>query len=140
MSAPAISNADMLEIQLRKWISKRHVQNIKLDPAYSHPLVPKGQTVIAEVVDRAGQGLFFTGYGFTLPGRGFVSYDNIKKASWMSAQRGLVTPARKRGEFDRIEFSLQDGSSVMLTDVDKAVFPLLRFFEWLISRRVEKTE
>ena len=93
MSASVISNADMLEIQLRKWISKRHVENIKLEPAYSHPLVPKGQTVIAEVVDRTGQGLFFTGCGFTLPRHGFVNYDDIKEASWMSAKRGLVTPA-----------------------------------------------
>ena len=102
--------------------------------------MPKGQTVVAEVVDRTGQGLFFTGSGFTLPGHGFVNYDDIKEASWMSAKGGLVTPGRKREEFDHLEFSLQDGSSVMLTDVDQAVFPLLHFFEWLSNRRVEATE
>ena len=134
MSAPAISNADMVEIQLRKWIGKRHVHNVNLSPTPSHPSVPPGETVIAEVVDRSGQGLFFTGSGFTLPGHGFIHYDDITAAEWISSEPFGVRAKRKREDFDHIEFALSDGSSVTLTDVQQAVFPLLRFFEWMIQR------
>jgi hypothetical protein len=135
MSAPAISAADMVEIQLRKWIGKRSVHNVKLSPTYSHPTVPAGETLIAEVIDRSGQGLFFTGNGFTIPGHGFIHYDDITAAEWISSEPFGVRAKRKRDDFDHIEFALRDGSSVTLTNVEQAVFPLLRFFEWLIERR-----
>jgi hypothetical protein len=135
MSAPAISNADMVEIQLRKWIGKRGVHNIKLSPAYSHPSVPVGETVIAEIIDRSGQGLFFTGGGFKLPGHDFIHYDNITAAEWISSEPFGVRAKHKREDFDHIEFVLRDGSSVTLTDVEQAVFPLLHFFQWMIRGR-----
>jgi hypothetical protein len=96
MSAPAISNADMVEIQLRKWIGKRSVHNVKLSPSYSHPSVPAGETVIAEVIDRGGQGLFFTANGFTLPSHGFIHYDDITAAEWISSEPFGVRAKRKR--------------------------------------------
>lgn len=133
MSALTISNADMLEIQLRKWIGKRHVPNVKLHPSYSHPSVPTGETVIVEVIDRTAEGLFFTSSGFTLPGHGFVYYDDIVTAMWISSRPDRFT--HKREDYDHIELILRDGSSVTLTDVEQAVFPLLRFFEWMIERR-----
>jgi hypothetical protein len=133
MSASTLSNADMLEIQLRKWIGKRHVPNVSLSPSYSHPSVPAGETVIAEVVDRSAQGLFFTGSGFTLPGHGFIRYDDIVTAEWISSQPGRFV--RKREDYDHIELSLRDGSSVTLADVEQAVFPLLHFFKWMTERR-----
>jgi hypothetical protein len=135
MSAPAISDADMVEIQLRKWIGKRRVHNVKLRPAYSHPSVPAGEVVIAEVLDRSGQGLFFTGTGFTLPSHGFIRYDDIVSAEWISSEPFEVRARRKREDYDHIEFSLRDGSSVTLTDVEQAAFPLLQFFEWMISKK-----
>jgi hypothetical protein len=135
MSTPSISNADMVEIQLRKWIGKRHVHNVNLSPAYSHPSVPKGETVIAEVIDRAGKGVFFAGNGFTLPGHGFIHYDDIAAAEWISSKPFGIMAKRKREDFDHIEFALLDGSSVTLTDVEQAVFPLLSFFKWMIERR-----
>ena len=124
----------MVEIQLRKWIGKRHVHNVKLSPAYPHPSVPVGETVIAEVVDRTGQGLFFTNSGFTLPGQGFIRYDDIKTAEWISSKPFGVRVKRKCEDFDHIEFALRNGSTVTLTDVEQAVFPLLRFFEWMLER------
>lgn len=134
MSAPNISNADMLEIQLRKWIGKRQVPNVKLSPSYSHPSVPVGEDVVAEVIDRGGIGLFFTGGGFTCPGRGFIKYDDIQAAEWISSEPFGSRAKRKREDYDHIELSLRDGSSVALADVQEAVFPLLRFFEWMIER------
>jgi hypothetical protein len=122
----------MVEIQLRKWIGRGHVHNVKLRPTYSHSSVPAGETVVAEVVDRAGRGLFFTGSGFTLPERGFIRYAEVKTATWISSQPDRL--ARKREDFDHIELSLCDGSSVELTDMDQAAFPLLRFFEWTVER------
>ena len=123
----------MVEIQLRKWIGRGHVHNVTLKPAYSHPSVPAGETVVAEVIDRAGQGVFFTGSGFTLPGRGFVRYDDVQSATWLSV--GPNKLARKREDFDHIELSFRDGSSATLADMDQSVFPLLRFFEWVVERR-----
>jgi hypothetical protein len=135
MSAPVISKAEMVEIQLRKWIGKGRVHNVKLGPTYSHPSVPVGETVIAEVLDRSGQGLFFTGSGFTIPGHGFIHYDAIKAAEWISSEPFGVRAKRKREDFDHIVFALRDGSSVTLTDIEQAVFPLLHFFQWMIRRK-----
>jgi hypothetical protein len=125
----------MVEIQLRKWIGKRRVHNVTLSPTYSHPSVPAGETVIAEVVDRSGQGLFFTGSGFTLPGHGFIRYDDIMAAEWISSEPFAVRARRKREDYDHIELSLRDGSSLTVTDVEQAVFPLLHFFEWMVGKR-----
>ena len=133
MSAPVISNADMVEIQFRKWIARGHIHNVKLMPTYSHPSVPVGELVIAEIIDRSGLGVFFTGSGFTLHGRGFISYNDVMTADWISANPHSLS--RKREDYDHIEFSLRDGSSATLTDVDQAVFPLLGFFHWVIRRR-----
>jgi hypothetical protein len=58
MSTPAISNADMVEIQLRKWMARGYVLNATLRPTYPHPFVPAGDTVVAEIIDRAGKGVF----------------------------------------------------------------------------------
>jgi len=133
MSAPAISDADMVEIQLRKWIGRGHLHNVTLRPTYSHPSVPIGEAVVAEVVNRAGQGVFFTGCDFTLPGRSFIHYDDVQVVTLISSRPDKL--ARKRENFDCIELSLRDGSSATLPDLDQAVFPLRRFFEWMVERR-----
>ena len=134
MSAPTISNAEMLEIQLRKWIGKRHVHNVRLSPSYSHPPVPVGERVIAEVIDRSSQGIFFTGNGFMLPGRGFIWYDDVMAAEWISCEP-LQRAMRKPEDYDHIELSLRDDSSITLADVEQSVFPLLHFFEWMLGKR-----
>jgi hypothetical protein len=133
MSAPAISDADMVVIQLRKWMGRGHVHNVTLRPAYSHPSISSGETVVAEIIDRTGRGVFFTGGGFTLPERGFIRYAEVEAATWISSRPDRL--ARKREDFDHIELSLRDGSSAVLADMDQAVFPLLRSFEWMIQRR-----
>ena len=94
--------------------------------------------MIAEVIDRSGQVLLFTGSGFTLPGRGFIRYDDIMAAEWISSEPFAVGARRKREDFDHIEFQLGDGSSVTLMDVEQAAFPLLHFFEWMIRRRKQQ--
>jgi hypothetical protein len=136
MNTSVISNADMLEIQLRKWMGKRKVYNVELRPSYSHPSVPTGETVIAVVTDRCGQGLFFTANGFTSPGRDFIRYEDIVAAEWISSESFAVRVKRKREDYDHIELLLRDGSSATLTDVEAAVFPLLHFFEWMIRRSI----
>lgn len=125
----------MVEILLRKWISKRGLANVTLNPCYSHPSVPNGEPVIAQVIDRSGRGLFFTGSGFALPGHRFIRYDEVTAAEWIASESFSVKIARKRDEFDRIELSVRDGSSVKLTDVGQAVFPLLHFFKWMIGKK-----
>ncbi len=135
MSAYAKSNADMLEFLLRKWIRKRHVHNVRLKPDYSHLSVPVGETVIAEVVDRSSQGWFFTESGFTVPSGGFIRYDDIIASQWISLDPSKVNAEGKRENYDHIEFSLRDGSLIALTDVEQAVFPLLRFFDWVLAKK-----
>jgi len=132
MRAPHISTAEMLEIQFRKASTKRHVHNATLRPSYSHPAVPVDETPLVEVVDRRGCGIFFTASGFTMPDRGFVRYDDVERVVWIGHDRDM---GRKREEFDRIEFEFADGTLAKLLDLDQAVFPLLKFFDWMIQRR-----
>jgi hypothetical protein len=58
------------------------MDNVTMEPANTHPDVPSGEVVVMEVVDRNGQGLFFTGSGFAIPGHGFVPYKDISGAGW----------------------------------------------------------
>ena len=133
MSAPVIAEAEMVEIQLRKWMTRGEIHNVRLRPICSHPSIPADEIVVAEIIDRAGQGIFFTGSGFTLPDRGFVRYKDVESATWISTRPDRLS--RKSEDFDHIELSFRDGSSVTLTDIEQAVFPLLRFFEWMIQKR-----
>ena len=132
MSPSPITAADMLEIQFRKASKKGHIHNANLRPGYSHPMLAADDPPVLEVVDRRGQGVFFTCRGLTIPGHGFVRYDDIDRAHWM---RQELSRARKQEEFDRIELRLRDGTAVKLVDLDQAVFPLLKFFDWLIQQR-----
>jgi hypothetical protein len=136
MSSPIpsdLSAAEVIESQLRKWMMHGNVQNVRLRPSASHFFLPAGEVPVAEVVNRSGQSLFFCEAGFTLPGRGYIAYEDVDSATWIS--RSADRFARKKEDFDHIEFSLHDGSSATLTDVDQAVFPLLTFFEWLVQKR-----
>ena len=132
MAAPKISIGEMVEIQLRKWMTRGHLHNVILKPKRSHPSVPQDETIIAEVIDQSGKSLFFTVNGFTLPGKGFICYREIKAVKWISFKPDRFR--RKAEDFDHIEFLLLDGSQVALTDVEQAVFPLLKFFEWLLQK------
>lgn len=132
MGLPNISAAEMLEIQFRKASSRGHVHNATLRPSYSHPGVPVDEIPLLEIIDRRGCGIFFTASGFTIPDRGFVRYEDVERVIWMGHDRNL---SRKREEFDRIEFELADGTRAKLLDLDQAVFPLLKFFGWMIGRR-----
>ena len=92
MSARPFSNTELAEYV--RIIGLGQMANVTLDPAHSHPDVPAGEVVVMEVVDLNGQGLFFTGSGFTVPGHGFVPYKDIFGADW--ARRGLTMADKKR--------------------------------------------
>ena len=64
------------------------IHNVTLNPTVSHPDVPAGETVIMEVIDRSGQGLFFTASCFTIPGHGFIPYKYIEHADWAYLVKG----------------------------------------------------
>jgi len=123
----------MVEIQLQKWMTRDHLHNVILKSKCSHPSLPKDESSVAEVVDRNGHSYFFTNNGFILPGRGFVSYRDIKAIEWISFKPDRFK--RKAEDFDHIEFLFFDGSQAALTDVEQAVFPLLKFFEWMLEQR-----
>lgn len=124
--------AEMLECQFRKASARQHVHNVTLRPTYSHPTIPVGEEPVAEVIDRQGRGILFTNSGLTMPGRGFVQYADIKRVVWMGHDRDL---RRKQDEYDRIELEFVDGTFAKLVDLDQAVFPLLKFFGWLVARQ-----
>ncbi len=132
-----MSAAEMVETQLRKWMTHGHVENVRLRPSASHFSLPAGEVPVAEVINRSGQSVFFGERGFALPGRGFILYEDVESATWIS--RSADRFARKNEDFDHIEFALRDGSCATLTDVDQAVFPLLTFFEWLVEKRKPAT-
>jgi hypothetical protein len=58
MSAPNIADSDTVEIQLRKWAAREHFHKVTLRPKNSHASIPAGEAIVAEVVDRGGQGVF----------------------------------------------------------------------------------
>jgi hypothetical protein len=133
MSTEISAEAQMLEGQLQKWVSRGQVANVRLRPAYAHPAIPLGQIAVAEIVNGSGDSAFFAETGFVLPGRGFIPYDQVKSAA-MPPRAGSRGGA-KREDFDHVQFVLCDGSSTLLTGIEQAVFPLLTFFEWLAERR-----
>jgi hypothetical protein len=137
MTTPKISTGEMIEIQLQKWMTRGHLHNVILKPKRSHPSLPKDEILVAEVIDRSGQSYFFTNNGFTLPRKGFVSYQEIKAVKWISFKPDRFK--RKAEDFDHIEFLFLDGSQIALTDVEQAVFPLLKFFEWTLEKRTRAT-
>jgi hypothetical protein len=132
MATPRVSAGEMLEIQLQKWMTRGHLHNVILKPKRSHPSLPKDEILVAEVIDKGGQSYFFTNNGFTLPGRGFVPYQEIKAVKWISFKPDRIR--RKADDFDHIEFLSSDGLQFALTDVEQAVFPLLKFFDWMLER------
>jgi hypothetical protein len=81
MNAPPASNADMLEF-LRFCMVDGQPPNFRLCPAGTHPSVPEGDTVLLEVIDLNGQGVFFTNSGVALPNHGFTSYRRITSVGY----------------------------------------------------------
>ena len=124
----------MVEIQLRKWTKRAELHNVTLNPKYSNDLLPQGEIPVAEVIDRSGCSLFFSRTGFTLPGRGFIRYDDVKAAAWISFKPDRFK--HKQQDHDHIELRLRDGLQITLADLDQAAFPLLKFFEWMVGRNV----
>jgi len=141
MARPIINTAEKLEIQLRKHLNRCHLYNVVLHPSYSHSGLPPGQTFLADVIDKTGASVPFTESGFLAPGHRFVSYSEIERIHWISKNEDLpaiMTDKKdKREVFDWLEFELSDGSSMVLKNLDKAVFPLLSFFQWLLREREE---
>jgi hypothetical protein len=133
MATPKISTGEMIEIQLQKWMTRGHLHNVILKPNRSLSSLPKGEVLVAEVIDRSGQSYFFTNNGFILLGKGLVSYQEIKAIKWISFKPDRFN--RKADDFDHIEFLFLDGSQVALTDVEQAIFPLLKFFKWMLEKR-----
>jgi hypothetical protein len=105
-----------------------------LTPTWSRFSSGSGSARDAFTTSRCVRGTF-TSSGFTLPGQGFIHYSDITAAKWISSEPFPARARRKQEDFDHIEFALRNGSSVTLTDVEQAVFPLLHFFKWMIERR-----
>ncbi len=132
MNRPAIKAAEKLEIQFKKWLKKGCLHNVVLHPTYVRSGLPSQDIFLADVIDKAGRSIPFTDSGFLPPEHGFVRYAEIGRVHWIS-KKGLVgfDPEDKRQVFDRLEIELSDTSTLILRDLDQAVFPLLKFFEWL---------
>jgi len=130
MARPTINTVEKLEIQVRKSLNHQHALNIVLHPTYSRSGLPPKSEFIADVIDKAGSSIPFTESGFLAPGNRFVLYADVKRVHWISKE--VEEKAKnKRDHFDRLEFDLSDGTTLFLKDLDQAVFPLLKFFEWL---------
>ena len=131
MSRREITPSEKLEIQFKKWLNKGHLHNVVLRPTYARSGLPPQEEFLVDVIDKCGCSIPFTPSGFLAPERGFVRYAEIKRVHWISKSRAGFNPKDKREVFDRLEFELSDSSTLLLQDLDQAVFPLLKFFEWL---------
>ena len=125
MSAPPFSNTELVEYVRIMGFGK--MDNVTLDPAHSHPDVPAGEVVVMEVVDCNGQGLFFTGSGFTIPGHGFVPYKDIFGADW--ARRGLTTADKKK-----IEISFRKSPLILTLNLGDRATRLGLFIHSMVMR------
>ena len=140
MARPKITTSEKLEIQLKKQLNRRRIQNVVLRQTYSRSGLPSKSTFLADVIDKTGCSIPFTEAGFLVPQHGFVNYADIKRVHWISRGDLEAKAKEKRDYFDRLEFELSNGSTLILKDLDKAVFPLLKFFEWLLREREEQDE
>jgi hypothetical protein len=131
MSRAVVKPAEKLKIQFRKWLNKGYLHNVVLHPTYARSGLPVEETFIADVIDKAGRSIPFTESGFLAPDHGFVRYADIERTHWISKNWDGSDPKDKRQRFDHLELELSDNSTLLLKDLDQAVFPLLKFFEWL---------
>jgi len=131
MSRPVIKPSEKLEIQFRKWLNKGHLHNVVLRPSYTRSGLPLQEEFLVDVIDKAGRSIPFTESGFLAPERGFIRYVDVKGVHWIAKDRASFNPEDKREIFDRLEFELSDDSTLLLQGLDQAVFPLLKFFEWM---------
>jgi hypothetical protein len=98
MSTSDAYNQDLMHLIRFSGFEDR--DNITLFPAYSHPDVPAGESLIMEFIDPKGQGLFFTTNGFTVPGHGFIPYKSVGHADWGS----ISTAGPNYKEFVQLTF------------------------------------
>ena len=79
MSTPAVSHARWCEIARSSyWESCGATFN----PAATHPDLPAGEHEVVEYFTPEGLRFVFTGSGFTVPGHGFVPYQNVFHVDW----------------------------------------------------------
>ena len=131
MAQTTINAAEKLEIQIKKSLNRQRVQNIVLRPTYSRSGLPPKSEFLADVIDKTGGSIPFTESGFLTPQRGFIRYADVKRVHWISQNNIEAHANDKSDHFDELEFELSDGTTLLLIDLDQAVFPLLKFFEWL---------
>lgn len=132
MNPLTFNPADMVQIQFRKAM-KRGLLNVRLMPVVSHPALPPEDNVVAEVTDRAAQIILFTNTGLTVPGHGFVRYEQVQSVAWIAF--GPDRLKRMREGKDRLELRLDNGLILALTVLDQAYAPMLRFFQLMLARR-----
>jgi hypothetical protein len=138
MARPSTSAAEKLEIQLKKSVNRRHVDNVVLHPTYSRSGLPPNSMFIADVIDQTSCSIPFTESGFLPPQHDFVKYTDIKRVHW--TREDLFIKNDLREIFGRLDFELSDGSTLVLKNLGKAVLPLLSFFQWLLRERKGQDE
>lgn len=133
MPASSLSTREMLEVQFRKAIRKG-VTNAFIAPTFRNPGVPKGETVVVEVINKESVGVPFTETGFLAASHGFVRYEDIQEVHWISPE-GSEVVRLKRTHSDRLMLKLKSGGYLTMDGLGPAFQPVMRFLEWAISRK-----
>lgn len=126
------STREMLEVQFRKSLRKG-VTNAVLAPTWRNSGVPEGETVVVEVINKESLGVSFTETGILPASHAFVRYEDIQELHWISPEVEVIQ--LKRTHSDRLMLKLKSGEYLALDGLGPAFQPVMRFLQWLISRK-----
>ncbi len=130
------TTADWLTSLLRRWVRKGYTPNVFLAEDGTLPSIGlgDGECVVALVQTTDGRELLLTGERLVEGGRTLLRYGEIAQCHHITDRLGRGEKALlKQTHFDRLILDLGDGRKVALKQLGQAIFPLLRFFESVIT-------
>ena len=127
---------DWLLSLLRRYDKNGHLPNVLLCRDRGEPTAgfEEGESPVALV--RTGDGRELTLIGERLIERGhtLIRFGEVVRCRWITDQNDALDKARlKQTHFDRLILELESGQKVVLEELGPAVFPLIRFFQPIIS-------
>ena len=129
------TNADYLRWKLGK-SSRKHAPNIRMLAEESPIAIPleSSESAIAEIsLTPAGSPITVTDLRLIRDGETLVRYEDLQHCIWIDRDRETKLKL-KVTHFQRIILERKDGSELILDGLGQAVFPLLKFFWFVLGR------
>lgn len=129
------ANAEYLQCQLGKW-SREHAPNIKMLVEQSPIAIPleSNESAIAEIsLGSGGSPIIVTDLQLMRDGETLLRYDELQHCIWIDRDRKMQVKL-KVSHYQRLILERKDGSELILDGLGQTVFPLLRFFWFVLGR------